>query len=75
MFTVRHIAYVDHPVAMSRAMIRASLFPREVKYVLGRIAHTCGGQIQKLTEIFSVTAMWETAQRLTASTAKPKNQN
>ena len=34
MFVVRHRAYVDHPVAMSRAMRSASLFPREIEYVL-----------------------------------------
>lgn len=44
MFDVRHRAYVDHPVAMSRAMRRASLFPHEVRYVIREkeIVHTCG---------------------------------
>jgi len=50
MFIVRHTAYVDHPVAMSRAMIRAILVSREIGYVLSGITHTCGGQIQKSTE-------------------------
>lgn len=44
MFEVRHKAYVDHPVAMSRAMRSASLFPNEVRYALKEIeiVHTCG---------------------------------
>jgi hypothetical protein len=44
MFELRHKAYVDHPVAMSRAMRSASLFLHEVGYALKEkeIVHTCG---------------------------------
>jgi hypothetical protein len=50
MFIVRHRAYVDHPVAMSRAMRSASLFYYEIECVLKEIIRTYGESTQRPAE-------------------------
>lgn len=42
MFIVRHRLYVDHPVAMNRAITSASLFLHEIGYNFRETTRTCG---------------------------------